>query len=217
MANITAVLFDIDDTLFDRNLAQAKVLEVIVKSCPEAFASRDVAEISTAFFESDRLTVAAFDSGVPSQGLRDRRSRLFLRLLGLPEFFADKISAIYVRELPAVNAPVAGAVELVEKLSKEYRLGTVSNGLADLQDRKLENIGLRGFFECVVLSEEVGLRKPDPGIFLQAAVALDVKAEQCVYVGDTYTTDIVGAKNAGMQACWFNRAATSPPNGEIRT
>jgi HAD superfamily hydrolase (TIGR01509 family) len=211
--NVKAILFDIDGTLFDRNLAQVKILQIIVDSLPEIFGALDIRRVRKAFSESDHLTTAEFDSGMPSEGLRDRRSRLFLRLLDLPESFTDKITEIYVRQLPAVDAPVAGAVRLVKALNRKYQLGAVSNGMPDVQYRKLENIGLRGFFSCVVLSEEVGFRKPDTSIFLEASRALNLQPAQCVYVGDTYATDVVGAKNSGMQACWFNRDGSLPPDG----
>jgi len=213
---IEAILFDVDDTLFDRNLAQVKILQIIVDSLPEIFGAIDIKRVAKAFSESDRLTVAEFDSGMPSEGLRDRRSRLFLRLLDLPESFADKITEIYVRQLPVVNTPVAGAVRLVGELSGKYILGVVSNGLPDVQYRKLESIGLRPLFSCIVLSEEVGIRKPDPRIFLRAAQVLHRLPAQCLYIGDTYASDIIGAKNAGMQACWFNRTKSSLPSNEIK-
>lgn len=216
MKSIKTILFDIDDTLFDRNLAQAKILQIIVDSLPEIFGALDIKRVAKAFSESDRLTVAEFDSGMPSEGLRDRRSRLFLGLLDLPESFADKITEIYVRHLPAVDAPVEGAVRLVRELSGKYQLGAVSNGLPDVQYRKLESLGLRHLFSCIILSEEVGIRKPDPRIFLKAAHILHMLPRQCLYIGDTYASDIVGAKNAGMQACWFNRAQLLPQNEQIK-
>lgn len=214
--NVKAILFDIDGTLFDRNLAQVKILQIIVDSLPEIFGALDIRRVHKAFSESDHLTTAEFDSGMPSEGLRDRRSRLFLRLLDLPESFTDKITEIYVRQLPAVDAPVAGAVRLVKALSRKYQLGAVSNGMPDVQYRKLESMGLRHLFSCIVLSEEIGIRKPDPRIFLRAAQVLDVLPEHCLYIGDTYASDIIGARNAGMQTCWFNRTQLLSQNEQIK-
>jgi HAD superfamily hydrolase (TIGR01509 family) len=213
---IEAILFDVDDTLFDRNLAQVKILQIIMDSLPGIFGALDFKQVAEVFSESDRLTIAEFDSGMPSEGLRDRRSRLFLRLLDLPESFADKITEIYVRQLPAVDVPVVGAVRLVEELSGKYQLGAVSNGMPDVQYRKLESMGLRHLFSCIVLSEEVGIRKPDPRIFLRAAQILNLLPAQCLYIGDTYESDIIGAKNAGMHSCWFNRAQLLPQNEQIK-
>jgi HAD superfamily hydrolase (TIGR01549 family) len=215
MTNIKAVLFDIDDTLFDRSKAQAIILGLIVKRFPRLFQSLNSDRIMEAFMESDRLTVEAFAAGVSSDGLRDARSRHFLRLLGLREDYADAVTDTYVREYPSVNAPVSGAVPLVKALSRRFKVGVVSNGLPDVQYRKLETIGLRDIFSCIVLSEEIGIRKPDPRIFNHAAGLLRVTLSECLYVGDSYTNDIIGAKAVGMSTCWLCRAQSHPEDISI--
>jgi HAD superfamily hydrolase (TIGR01549 family) len=216
-SNIRAVLFDIDDTLFDRSRAQGIILELIVKKFPQAFRSMEINRILEAFMESDRITVEAFTAGAPSEGLRDVRSRHFLRLLGITEDYADAITEMYVREYPSVSAPVDGAVPLVKKLSRRFKVGAVSNGLPDVQYRKLDTLGLRDLFACIVLSEEIGIRKPDPGIFHRAAALLHVQPSQCLYVGDSYSNDIVGAKTSGMTTCWLCRDASYPENAVVHT
>jgi putative hydrolase of the HAD superfamily len=117
---------------------------------------------------------------------------------------ADTITEIYVRDYPTVDAPVAGAVLLVSELSLRFLVGVVSNGLPDVQYRKLEAMGLRDVLSCIVLSEEIGIRKPDPRIFHHAADLLKVQPEVCLYVGNSYHSDVVGAKTAGMMTCWLN-------------
>jgi putative hydrolase of the HAD superfamily len=77
-------------------------------------------------------------------------------------------------------------------------------------------------FECIVLSEELGIRKPDPAIFWHAAELLDVAPGDCLYIGDSYDNDVVGAKRSGMHVCWFNPAGEAAsgevkPDLEIRT
>jgi putative hydrolase of the HAD superfamily len=215
--NIKAVLFDIDDTLFDRNLAQSIILESMVKRLPKVFQHLKMERILEAFLESDRLTVAAFNAGAPSEGLRDARSRHFLRLLGIQEDCAGVITDIYVNEYPSIKAPVEGAVPLIKTLKRRFKVGVVSNGLPDVQYRKLETLGLRDAFACIVLSEEIGIRKPDPEIFRRTADLLGVPPSTCLYVGDSYDSDIVGAKAAGMSTCWFCRDASYPENAVVHT
>jgi len=217
MNNIKAVLFDIDDTLFDRNAAQSIVLELIIKRFPEIFSGLEMEDIEAAFIESDNVTSRDFNAGAPSEGLRDIRSRLFLKLLGIKEDYADAITEMYVRDYPKVNTPVAGAVALVKELRNRFKAGVVSNGFPDVQYQKLETIGLLHEFSCIVLSEEIGIRKPAPGIFTHAAAVLNVPPVECLYVGNSYDSDIVGAKNAGMLACWFNRESMTADNKGIET
>lgn len=203
--SIKAVLFDLDDTLFDRSKAQRLVLERILQRFPEVFGSLPPERVARAFEESDRLAVAEFYAGAPSDGLREMRGRAFLRLLGLREDFADRITTFYLLDYPAIITPVAGAVSLVKTVSRRFPVGIVTNGLPDVQYRKLETIGLRSIFSCIVMSEEVGIRKPDPRIFQHAAGLLETQPRDCLYVGDSYANDVIGAKRAGMQACWFSR------------
>ncbi len=213
---IKAILFDVDDTLFDRKQAQLNVLNIIVDSLPEVFGALDFMRVAEASAESDILTIAEFDAGVLSDGLRDRRNKLLLKILGLPEIIAPKLSEIYVRELPTCDTPVKGAVQLIRELSGKYVLGAVSNGLPDVQYGKLETIGVRNMLSCIVLSEEVGFRKPDPRIFLQAVRLLGRQPDECLFIGDSYISDVIGAKKAGLYTCWFNPAKSPIQSEEIK-
>jgi len=214
--NIRAVLFDVDGTLFDRSLAQRRVLEVIVRQFPHIFNIFEIERVAKAFADSDRITTADFEAGVPSDGLRRKRSQLFLQLLDLREDLADAITEIYVRDYPTIDASMAGAVPLVKELSRRFIVGVVSNGLPDVQYRKLEAIGLQQVLSCIVLSEEIGIRKPDPRIFHYAARLLQLQPSECLYVGDSYTSDVVGAKTSGMLACWLKCGQSVTPDERVK-
>jgi putative hydrolase of the HAD superfamily len=203
--NIKAVLFDLDDTLFDREAAQHMALRIIIERFPEIFNGLEQARITEAFLMSDRITSDEFNNGAPSNGLRDRRSRLFLEALNIPCDYADAITEAYVGNYSKVNASMPGAFEVVRELSRVYKTGVVSNGFPDVQYHKLETLGLKDILSCIVLSEEFGVRKPDPSIFIHAASLLGVSPGECLYVGDSFSSDVTGARNAGMLACWLNK------------
>jgi len=126
---IKAVLFDLDETLFDRKLAQKAVLVLMMKQLPEMFEGLKPERVLEAFLESDLVTTEVFNLGVPSDSMRNSRSKLFLQLLGLDENHAGAITKMYVKDYPTVKTPVDGAVVLVKKLSKKMAVGVVSNGL----------------------------------------------------------------------------------------
>lgn len=215
--NIKAVLFDVDDTLFDRNLAQRKILDIIISQLPEVFNGYEKKRVLKAFLESDRISTEEFDAGAPFEGIRDYRNKIFLRLLGIPEKHACKITEIYIKDSPTVRAPVSGAISAVKNISKKYKVGVVSNGAPDVQYRKLETIGLRDVFSCIVLSEEIGsIRKPDPRIFQLALSSLNVRPAECIYVGNSFDNDVVGAKRAGLRVCWLNRKRSIPQNETVK-
>ena len=213
-AGIRAVIFDLDDTLFDRNAAQIRVVDLIMQEFSQIFRGLDRERVVAAFLESDRLADVDFHAGEPSDGLREKRIVTFLRLLGTNTDCADAITQMYVRDYPKMNIPVTGAVSVVKELSGRFRLGVISNGSPDVQYRKLEAIGLGGIFGCILLSEEIGIRKPDPRIFHIAADALRVRPDECLYVGDSCRNDVIGAQTAGMKACWYNsRSLELEPTG----
>jgi putative hydrolase of the HAD superfamily len=89
----------------------------------------------------------------------------------------------------------------VERLrSGGLKLGIVTNGYAAMQSRKIDHHGLASMMDFVLISEEAGVHKPDKAIFDQALRLAETTAGHCLFVGDTPSTDIDGARNAGMQA-----------------
>lgn len=105
---------------------------------------------------------------------------------------------------------------MLEKLTGRYQLGVVSNGFADIQRHKLRKLGIEELFACVALSGELGIRKPEPRIFEKAVLLLHRDPSECLYVGDNYRHDVLGAANAGLHACWFNPEGAAPPPGCVQ-
>jgi len=102
----------------------------------------------------------------------------------------------------------------IEELHKcGYRLGLISNA-GDSKDALtlFDKTRLRTFFEVVLISADVGVRKPAPGIFEMALRQMGVQPGQAVMVGDTLGADILGARNAGLASIWITRRADSPDN-----
>jgi putative hydrolase of the HAD superfamily len=84
-----------------------------------------------------------------------------------------------------------------------YRLGVISNADGRME-ALLTMVGLRAHFEFVVDSELFGATKPDPEIFLEGCRRMELAAEECLYVGDLYPVDYLGATRAGLQAVLFD-------------
>jgi putative hydrolase of the HAD superfamily len=96
----------------------------------------------------------------------------------------------------------------LERLRARYRLFALSNGNADL-----ERCGLGAFFEGHVTAIAAGAAKPDARMFAALCAMAGVPAEEILHVGDDPITDVVGARQAGMQTAWLNRDARSWPAG----
>ena len=155
----------------------------------------------------------ASPAGTPGDAARLGRSKYFLRQLGVDVNNAQKVTTLYQDVYPRIGAAVDGAKQVVKRLAGRFQLGVISNGLPDWQYKKLQTLGLREYFGIIVLSEEVGIRKPDPRIFHKAAALSQREPGQCLHVGDSYHTDVIGAKKAGMKACWFNQREEAIPEG----
>ncbi len=144
-----------------------------------------------------------------------------LRGLGLEEESARKAAAAAVgAEHARANlwsrAGEGASATLSTLRERGYRIGVVSN--ADGRVRALlDSAGLSPFLEVVVDSFEVGFEKPDPRIFLTATERLQVAASECVYVGDIYSIDVVGARGAGMRAILIGTGAAEEPVERVLT
>ena len=102
-----------------------------------------------------------------------------------------------------------GALQMLERLSKNYSLGVISNGNADVH-----HIGVGHYFDFVLSSETAGVAKPHVDIFHQAVLLSTSEIHQTVYVGDDPVRDILGAQNVGMPAIWYNPSLKSWPGGK---
>lgn len=115
-----------------------------------------------------------------------------------------------------------GVLAAIDQLRhKDVRLALVSNGNGSRQRRKLATVGLLGTFDSIIISDEVGVRKPDARIYELALNALNVAAECAVFVGDHPQLDIDGARSAGLQTIWFEGVhpwptELDPPDRAIR-
>ncbi len=89
-------------------------------------------------------------------------------------------------------------------LAGEYPLALVTNGIAAVQNKRFAASPITPFFRSIVISEEAGVAKPDPRIFRPALEKLGVAAGDVLYVGDSVTSDMAAARNAGMDFCWLN-------------
>ena len=97
-----------------------------------------------------------------------------------------------------------GAAEAVRELAKRYPLTIISNGFKEVQYYKFEHSGLEDCLTHTIISEEVGINKPQPEIFRIALELNGVSAEQALMIGDSYSSDIAGAKNAGIDQVWLH-------------
>ncbi len=95
------------------------------------------------------------------------------------------------------------------------RLGIITNGNGEQQRRKLHQLGIADNFTPVIISEDLGVSKPDPEIFRAARKEAGASPEDCVYVGDSLTIDSRASQAAGMRGVWLNRDKNPAPDAGI--
>jgi putative hydrolase of the HAD superfamily len=115
------------------------------------------------------------------------------------------------------RAPIEGALPLLEAVRRHARVVVVSNNLLKEQQAKMRDCGLDRYVDVLVVSEEAGVSKPDPGIFSVALDRARVSATEAVMIGDSWINDIEGARRAGIPAIWFNRDGTPSPDPNVPT
>ena len=100
------------------------------------------------------------------------------------------------------------AADVVRALAAKYPLTIISNGFKEVQYYKFAHSGLQPYFTHTLISEEVGVNKPQPEIFRIALELNNVRADEALMIGDSYTSDIAGAKAAGIDQLWIHEGET---------
>jgi len=145
-------------------------------------------------------------------------SSVLLRLgINPSEEVLNQIYELYKRSYSFETVP--GAEETLQSLYGRYKLAVVSNATSHLPRFALEKSGLAKFFQVVVVSRDLGVRKPDPEIFRYALERLKVKPEEAIHVGDSIKHDVKGAKKVGIKVVWIKteeEEVTAEPDHVIR-
>jgi len=116
----------------------------------------------------------------------------------------DKIADSYINELPNDNYLFNGALEILNYLTKKYKLHIITNGFEEVQYQKLKNSEIINFFKTVTTSEEIGVKKPNPIIFTKALEKAETLAQRSIMIGDSFEADIQGAESIGINTLFYN-------------
>jgi len=192
LKGIKAVIFDLDNTIVDRSLTFRN------------FAASFVRSYFGHLKETDGLIERIIE--LDQDGYKEKTA-LFGELIDeLPWRHMPGLDELmeYYRHHYVRNAALMDqALEVLRALKSSYRVGLVTNGRTDIQYGKIDRLGIRDLFEFILVSEEAGVKKPDPRIFRMAVERLRVRPEECVFVGDHPRNDIEGAGLAGMKTVWI--------------
>lgn len=127
---------------------------------------------------------------------------------------AETVTRVHMDGVRSVTSAPPGRIEAVHRLARSYRLGILSNFDDSTAGHQIiSDTGVRDLFEAVVVSADVGLRKPNRAIFERVMTMLALEPGEVLFVGDTPAHDIAGSKQVGMRAAWINRHGAAIPDG----
>lgn len=220
MPQRNVVLFDLDDTLVDHQHSMRAALGHL-RETVAGLDALTVAEMEAAYSAAlHRYQPLILAGELPLPEARIQRMVAVYEVAGLQPTPAEAAATtdLYHRTYRASEQLVEGAFELLTALRDGgFRLGVITNHTTLEQQAKIERHDLAQFFEVVIISEAVRVRKPDPAIFQLALAPLNATPSDAVMVGDTWHADIVGAHNVGMAAIWINRYGQTIPDPSMAT
>lgn len=110
----------------------------------------------------------------------------------------------YLDYLPNYNHLIEGTIEVLNYLKPKYNLHIITNGFKEVQNKKIEASNIKQYFDVIVTSESVGVKKPNPKIFEFALKEANAKPEESIMVGDSFEADVLGSLAMKMQPIFYS-------------
>ncbi len=209
MARYPVVLFDLDHTLLDSDESERLAYR---HTCERSGLADPDPHFATYRRINGELWRAVERGELSPNEVKVRRFAEFTDAVGLdadPAAMAER----FVDGLASFGELYPGARTMLDALLPHVTLGLVTNGIGIVQRRRLVRLDLDPDFAAVAISGELGLSKPAPAIFDHITAELELGADRdgLVMIGDSLTSDIAGAANAGIDSIWFNRHGAERP------
>ena len=208
------IFFDLDHTIwdFDKNAEEALNELYDIHGLKELGLQSPDLFIET-YTRNNHLLWAEYHLGrITKDTLRELRFKKTFLDLGLqPEVIPAGFEDAYVQLCPTKTNLFPDAMITLEYLHEKYTLHIISNGFKEATRMKVSNTGIAKFFKNVIISELVGVNKPDPAIFKHALDLADASKEESLMIGDSLEADVRGALNFGMDAIYFNPQGLEQP------
>ena len=192
------ILFDADNTLFHfddfSGLRCMFKKHFEIEFCEKAY---------QAFQLISRPLWNSYQNGeISAQHLQEQRFYAWSEKLQISTM---QLNSLFMQTMASISKPLHGVINLLNFIKGKVKIGIITNGFTELQQTRLERTGLKDFFELHVISDQVGIPKPNVLIFEHAILLAGNPArEKVLMVGDTFETDILGAINAKLDTCWLN-------------
>lgn len=194
-------LFDLDYTLFDSNRSEAQAIRQSLAEC----SIHDTPEMLATYQLINKDLWEKLENGqISLEKLRVHRFELLLEKFTI-DLDAHILANAYTRNLGVFGGLLPGALDLLQSLENRLILGLVTNGVSQTQRTRLENFDIAKYFQAIVISGEFGNPKPSPAMFSEALRVLGhTEKASVIMIGDSLSSDMLGAANFGIDSCWYN-------------
>ena len=196
------ILIDIDDTLLDFQKSEELAIKTTIKTLgvdPTNDLVKKYKEINIKYWKM-------FERGeIEREALLVARFKEFCEIMNITYDDFNKLNDTYFYNLSSVPFEIEGAEEFLKKLSKDYNIYAVTNGVRRVQTKRLSLVNITKYLKKVFISEEIGYQKPNIEFFDYVLKDLNLtNKEEILIIGDSLTSDIQGGINANIDTMWYN-------------
>lgn len=201
---IKHIFFDLDHTLWDFETNSAKTFEKILND------NKILVKLDAFLLEYKIINQAYWklyrNNNISKEALRYGRLKDTFDKLNytISDALVYTLADEYIEYLPTFNEVFEGTHEILTYLKPTYQLHIITNGFSEVQTDKLINSRLDGYFDKIITSEKVGVKKPNPKIFKYALKVANAHKEESIMIGDNWEADILGAKDFGIKPIYCN-------------
>jgi putative hydrolase of the HAD superfamily len=189
---MSAVIFDLYQTILDR---QQSLLDFVTWQCRGMLRAdiKDESSFIARFIELD----------ANGSVWKDIVYEALINEFSIQNWTVSELLTVYENCFCGFSVAKVGVAEAIAEIAKQHHIGLISNGMSPFQERNFRCLGFSSLFGSVIVSQAVGLRKPDSKIFLMSCQELSSSPSESIYVGDNPVADIQGAKDAGLQTIFI--------------
>ncbi|MBE5104739.1 HAD family hydrolase [Bacillus thuringiensis] len=190
---IRAVLFDLDGTLLDRRQSLEQFIHDQYNRFAPHLMNVEKAEYCSRFLELD-------NNGYT---WKDKVYATLICEYNITTLTVDQLLHDYITNFQHHCIPFPNMHKLLQQLKQQnIKIGIITNGFTAFQINNLRALNIHTYTNTILVSEAEGIKKPHPEIFKRALQKLNVKAEECLYVGDHPENDVLGSENVGIRGVW---------------
>ncbi len=200
---IQRLLFDADNTLIDfSNASKAAFWQTF-----EDYGHTCTDDIHATYQPINHQVWTDFEQGkITAKRLRVKRFADLFEAIDLSPALPEDFSKRYLENLIIKSESYDGVKEMLDGLHSYYHMSIITNGLREVQRPRLRKLDMTHYFDSIIVSDEIGIAKPDERYFEIAFHSIDnpPPRENTLVIGDNLKSDILGGIRYGLKTCWLN-------------